>query len=81
MQSRGPITCNGLQNGDHVDKAATNQTPSSMFLQNSSSADLSSVEALLVNIQGLVKMAAEKARLQEQQINFEKGNCFRMHLF
>ena len=34
---------------------------------------LSSVETLLLNIQGLLKVAAENARHREQQNNYEKG--------
>ena len=36
---------------------------------------LSSTETLLRNIQGLLKVAADNARQQERQINFEKGKC------
>jgi hypothetical protein len=35
--------------------------------------DLISLEALFVNIQGLMKMAVDKARQREQQIVYEKG--------
>lgn len=34
---------------------------------------ISSIETLLLNIQGLLKVAAENARHHERQINFEKG--------
>lgn len=34
---------------------------------------LSSTETLLRNIQGLLKVAADNARQQERQINYEKG--------
>lgn len=34
---------------------------------------LSSTETLLRNIQGLLKVAADNARHQERQINYEKG--------
>lgn len=34
---------------------------------------ISSTETLLRNIQGLLKVAAENARQQERQINYEKG--------
>jgi hypothetical protein len=44
--------------------------------------NLSSTETLLRNIQGLLKVAADNARQQERQINFEKGKCvFIEHLF
>jgi hypothetical protein len=39
---------------------------------------LSSTETLLRNIQGLLKVAADNARQQERQINFEKGNAIAM---
>jgi len=38
--------------------------------------DLVSLEALFVNIQGLMNMAVEKARQREQQIIFEKGRLY-----
>lgn len=34
---------------------------------------VSSIETLLRNIQGLLKVAADNARQQERQINIEKG--------
>lgn len=34
---------------------------------------ISSTETLLRNIQGLLKVAADNARQQERQINYEKG--------
>ncbi|CAB0002237.1 unnamed protein product, partial [Nesidiocoris tenuis] len=37
---------------------------------------ISSTETLLRNIQGLLKVAADNARQQERQINYEKGQCF-----
>ena len=40
---------------------------------NSDSSAISSVETLLMNIQGLLKVAAENARHRERQINYEKG--------
>ena len=36
----------------------------------------SSIETLLRNIQGLLKVAADNARHQERQISLEKGNLF-----
>lgn len=36
-------------------------------------ASISSTETLLRNIQGLLKVAADNARQQERQINYEKG--------
>ena len=36
---------------------------------------VSSTETLLRNIQGLLKVAADNARQQERQINYEKGQC------
>jgi hypothetical protein len=35
--------------------------------------DLMSLEALFVNIQGLVTMAVEQARKHQQQVIFERG--------
>lgn len=39
----------------------------------STDANLNSTETLLRNIQGLLKVAADNARQQERQINYEKG--------
>ena len=66
--------CNGIQNGDLPDKIA-NQNAPAHFLPNSS--DMSSVEMLLINIQGLIKMAADKLLQREQQTSFEKGKLYR----
>ena len=38
---------------------------------------LNSTETLLRNIQGLLKVAADNARQQERQINYEKGQSSR----
>ena len=37
---------------------------------------ISSMQTLLINIQGLLKVAADNARLQEKQNSFEIGNIF-----
>ena len=37
-------------------------------------AELTSLETLFVNIQGLLNMAIERSRDREQQISYEKGN-------
>lgn len=60
-------------NGDVLDKMATGHTPppSGYFIANG--AEMSSLETLLVNIQGLVKLASERACQKEQQIAFERG--------
>lgn len=42
-------------------------------IPNGQDPSLSSTETLLRNIQGLLKVAADNARQQERQINFEKG--------
>lgn|SRR6218665_2768439 len=48
----------------------------------SSSAGQYSIEALLANIQGLIKMAAENARHREQQTRMEKGEpCIHCKLY
>jgi hypothetical protein len=41
--------------------------------------DLISLEALFVNIQGLVKMAVDRARQREQQIVYEKGELYKLY--
>jgi hypothetical protein len=45
-------------------------------LPNVDPSSVSSTETLLRNIQGLLKVAADNARQQERQINYEKGKCF-----
>ena len=42
-------------------------------LLNPETSGLSSIETLLMNIQGLIKVAVENSRHREQQVNFEKG--------
>jgi len=59
----GPITG---ENGDDVDNQSARTC-----------ADLTSLETLFVNIQGLLNMAVERSRDREQQISYEKGVvCF-----
>ena len=41
--------------------------------QSTQDPSVSSTETLLRNIQGLLKVAADNARQQEKQINYEKG--------
>jgi len=63
-----------MSNGEALDKVTGGPPPPSStgyFLTNS--ADMSTLETLLVNIQGLVKLAVEKTCQKEQQINFERG--------
>lgn len=41
---------------------------------------ISSIDNLLMNIQGLLKVAMENARHHEQQTNYEKGMFMMLHL-
>ena len=41
---------------------------------------ISSIDNLLMNIQGLLKVAMENARHHEQQTNYEKGRFMMLHL-
>lgn len=64
-----------MSNGEALDKVTGGPPPPSStgyFLTNS--ADMSTLETLLVNIQGLVKLAVEKTCQKEQQINFERAD-------
>ena len=61
------------QNGDNGDKLGTPGSLHYPQLLNSDASAISSVETLLMNIQGLLKVAAENARHRERQINYEKG--------
>lgn len=71
---RFPSTGGRLLNGDVLDKMATGHTPppSGYFIANG--AEMSSLETLFVNIQGLVKLASERACQKEQQIAFERAD-------
>jgi len=42
-------------------------------------ADLTSLDTLFVNIQGLLNMAVKRSRDREEQITYEKGNYTRVH--
>lgn len=63
-----------LPNGDNTEKLPSQNlssyTSQMLSIENTG---ISSVETLLTNIQGLLKVAAENARHRERQINFEKG--------
>jgi len=63
----GPIAG---ENGDDV--IIDRSTPTSQSAR--TCADLTSLEALFVNIQGLLNMAIERSRDREQQNSYEKGN-------
>uniref|UniRef100_T1J4P8 Uncharacterized protein n=1 Tax=Strigamia maritima TaxID=126957 RepID=T1J4P8_STRMM len=58
-------------NGDRT-TSAQNLTYASL-LGGDGSSGISSTETLLRNIQGLLKVAADNARQQERQINYEKA--------
>ncbi len=62
----------GNQNTEATDKLPNANLHYSQLLNSDASA-ISSVETLLMNIQGLLKVAAENARHRERQINYEKG--------
>ncbi|GAB1601553.1 hypothetical protein Ahia01_000433700 [Argonauta hians] len=62
-----------LPNGDTTDKIPTSSQSFATQLLNGDSPSISSIETLLLNIQGLLKVAAENARHHERQINYEKG--------
>lgn len=50
---------------------ATSNSNAALVSQNSST--MSSTEALLINIQELLKVAVDNARQKDRQINYEKG--------
>lgn len=62
-----------MPNGDTTDKTSTQTHHFSSQVLNGEAPSVSSIETLLLNIQGLLKVAAENARHHERQINFEKG--------
>lgn len=61
---------------------ATSNSNAALVSQNSAS--MSSTETLLLNIQELLKVAADNARQKERQINYEKGKfliyCYRFQV-
>lgn len=61
--------------GSESPQAALNYSTLAAVAANGPTQDpsLSSTETLLRNIQGLLKVAADNARQQERQINYEKG--------
>lgn len=67
------MSTSGAPNSDVAEKATNHSMPFSSQLLNTENSGISSVETLLMNIQGLLKVAAENARHREQQTNFEKG--------
>ena len=70
------MSTSGAPSGEVAEKV-TNQSMSfaASQLLNTENSGISSVETLLMNIQGLLKVAADNARHRDQQINFEKGGC------
>jgi hypothetical protein len=62
----GPLSDNG-------EKPVTQTNTFSNPLLNGETASISSIETLLLNIQGLLKVAAENARHHERQLSYEKG--------
>lgn len=62
-----------IPNGDTTDKTSTQTHHFSSQVLNGEAPSVSSIETLLLNIQGLLKVAAENARHHERQINFEKA--------
>ena len=57
---------------DAKESAAVSELTSQ--LQNGEFPSISSIETLLLNIQGLLKVAMENARRQERQLTYEKSN-------
>ncbi|XP_070554421.1 dachshund homolog 1-like isoform X2 [Ptychodera flava] len=77
-----PDTCRhpvDLHNSRQREKSSRNISGSSYSqaslysVQESTSSSTSSIETLLTNIQGLLKVAADNAKQQEKQINLEKA--------
>lgn len=58
---------------ENGEKTVTQQNTFSNPLLNGENASISSIETLLLNIQGLLKVAAENARHHERQLSYEKG--------
>ncbi|CAG9822527.1 unnamed protein product [Phaedon cochleariae] len=72
--SAGSLDPSGSE-ADGPDAPPSPRSPSAVASANgpSQEASVSSTETLLRNIQGLLKVAADNARQQERQINYEKG--------
>ena len=70
-----------MPNGDTTDKTSTQAHHFSSQVLNGEAPSVSSIETLLLNIQGLLKVAAENARHHERQINFEKGRKISLKAF
>ncbi|CAG2250558.1 Dachshund homolog 1,Dachshund homolog 2 [Mytilus edulis] len=58
---------------ENGEKTVTQQNTFSNPLLNGENASISSIETLLLNIQGLLKVAAENARHHERQLSYEKA--------
>lgn len=58
---------------ENGDKTVTQSNGFSNPLLNGETASISSIETLLLNIQGLLKVAAENARHHERQLSYEKA--------
>ena len=71
---RGDVTAyNGPVAGESRDDVIIDcSTPTNQSAR--TCADLTSLETLFVNIQGLLNMAIERSRDREEQISYEKGN-------
>lgn len=61
------------QLSENEDKTPTQPSNFSNPLLNGETASISSIETLLLNIQGLLKVAAENARHHERQLSYEKA--------
>jgi len=63
-----------MANSEQADKMAASSHPyQASQMLNSETTGISSVETLLMNIQGLLKVASENARHRERQMNYEKA--------
>jgi len=70
---RGDVTAyNGPMAGENGDDVIIDRsTPTNQSAR--TCADLTSLETLFVNIQGLLNVAVERSRDREEQISYEKG--------
>lgn len=68
--------CPDVTSTANGDRSVNHQALSYSALLGENSAGVSSIETLLRNIQGLLKVAADNARQQERQINYEKGKYY-----
>ena len=70
-----------LNTSDLGDKVTPQVGSFQSQLQNGEIPNISSIETLLLNIQGLLKVAAENARHHERQLSIEKSKSLSLQIY